>query len=155
MSRWVIRLMTPPLPAESRPSKITTTLSFCVLHPALQLDQFALQAEQLLEIEPAVDGFLGRMSFKLVGQRIEAIVVDLELWFLVIQIQHLGMNTIVKRVRAVEGFSVMDVSAQGRPRLAPLCAGADVGDVTPAFGKADAARRRSGTLSCRRTDDCL
>ena len=57
LSRCVMRLIAPPLPAASRPSKITTTLSFFCDDPVLQLDQFALQPEQLLEIELAVDAF--------------------------------------------------------------------------------------------------
>ena len=50
-----MRLMTPPLPAASRPSKMTTTLSLRVDDPVLQLHELALQPEQLPEIELPVE----------------------------------------------------------------------------------------------------
>ena len=45
---WVMRLMTPPLPAASRPSKITTTLSPVVLDPFEHRDELDLEPEQFL-----------------------------------------------------------------------------------------------------------
>ena len=41
--RSVIRLITPPLPAEPRPSKITSTLQALALDPVLQQHQLLLQ----------------------------------------------------------------------------------------------------------------
>ena len=70
-----------------------------MLHPALQLHQFALQAEQFLEIHPPVDGLLRGVAGKLVGQRVEAIVVDFEFQFLVETVQHLRVDAIVASIR--------------------------------------------------------
>jgi hypothetical protein len=68
-----------------------------MLHPILQLDQFALQAEQLLEINPPVDGFPGAVAGELVGEGVEAIIVDLKLELLVETVQHLGLDALVDR----------------------------------------------------------
>ena len=38
-----MRLMVPPLPAASRPSKMTTTFSALVTNPLLKLDEFDLE----------------------------------------------------------------------------------------------------------------
>ena len=58
-------------------------LELLVLHPALQFDQLALQAEQFLEVDAAVDGLFRGVVGELVGQRVEAVVVDLQFQFLV------------------------------------------------------------------------
>ena len=61
INRCVMRLMTPPLPAASRPSKITTA---SWRDPILQLYQFALKSEQLFEIDAAVERLAGRGRIK-------------------------------------------------------------------------------------------
>ena len=72
-------------------------LELLLLHPALQFHQLALQAEQLLEIDAPVDGLLRGMVGEFVGQRVEAIVVDLEFQLLVETVEHFRMNAIVDR----------------------------------------------------------
>ena len=70
-------------------------LELLVLHPVLQLDQFALQPEQLLEIDPPIDGLIRGMVGELVGQRVEAIVVDLEFQFFIEAVEHFSVNAVV------------------------------------------------------------
>jgi hypothetical protein len=74
-----------------------------VLHPALQFHQFALQAEQLLEINLPVDGLLGGFAGEFAGQRVEAIIVDLKLKLLLEAVEHFRMDTIMGRLSAVDG----------------------------------------------------
>jgi hypothetical protein len=76
LSRWVMRLITPPLPALSRPSNSTTILA-PVLHPVLQLDQLPLQPQQLAEIDAAVDALLLARLLHVQERPGDAIVVDL------------------------------------------------------------------------------
>src|SRR5262249_37181257 len=54
-------------------------LELVVLHPVLQLDQLALQPEQFLEVEAAVDGRTVRVLGHVVEQLGKTIVVDLQL----------------------------------------------------------------------------
>ena len=49
----MIRLIAPPLPAASRPSKTTTSRAPVDAHPLLQLHELGLQAQQLLLVELA------------------------------------------------------------------------------------------------------
>jgi hypothetical protein len=53
-------------------------LELLVHHPILQLHEFALQPQQLLEIHAAIDGFLPR-AVAVVEQARQAVVVDLQL----------------------------------------------------------------------------
>ena len=45
-----MRLMTPPLPAASRPSKRTTDLQPLQAHPLLHLEQLELQPRELVDV---------------------------------------------------------------------------------------------------------
>ena len=75
LSRWVMRLMTPPLPAEVAALEDHHDLQLVVRDPVLQLDQLALQPEQLPEIDPAVqrlrpaDGRRPRRAARRAGHR--------------------------------------------------------------------------------------
>jgi hypothetical protein len=71
-------------------------LELLVQHPVLQLDQLALQPEQLLEVDASIDGFSPGMRRHIVEQLAQAIVVDLELELLVEAIDHLAVDAIVK-----------------------------------------------------------
>ena len=107
LSRWVTRLITPPLPAASRPSNSTTTLSFLVDHPVLQLDQLALQPQQLREIAVAVDARAGVGREHLVGhafrQAEKQIVVDLELELLVDAVDHFVVEQVLEALAVWSG----------------------------------------------------
>ena len=78
-------------------------LELLLLHPALQFHQFALQAEQLLEVDAPVDGLFRCVIGELVGQRVETIVVDLQFQFLIKTVQHFRLNAVVDRRGAVGG----------------------------------------------------
>ena len=97
-----MRLITPPLPAESRPSNSTTTFSFLWAIQILKLNEFALQTQQLLEVKMT----LGRVEFGMRGgvvhQRCEVIVVDLQLELLVETVHDLAVNPF--RQRAAVGL---------------------------------------------------
>ena len=91
-----MRLMTPPLPAASRPSKITTTLSFWCDDPVLQLDELALQPEQLLEVEGPVDaGRLGPLR-ELRRQILQTIVIDLHLQLFIEAVDEFAAYAVVQ-----------------------------------------------------------
>jgi hypothetical protein len=77
-------------------------LELVVLNPALQFHQLGLQAEQLFEVNPAVDGFSGGVAGKRV--RIEPVVVDLELQFLVETVKHFRVNAVMDRPFMFHGF---------------------------------------------------
>ena len=79
-------------------------LELVVLHPALQFHQFALQAEQLLEIDLPVDALLDGVAGEFAGQRVETIVVDLKLKLLLEAVEHFRMDTIMGRLSAIDGF---------------------------------------------------
>ncbi len=62
-------------------------------HPVLQLDQFALQPKQFLEVEvPVQVGSLAGWLRRFGDQCIHAVVVDFHFQLFVEAIQHLGMN---------------------------------------------------------------
>ncbi len=90
-----MRLMTPPLPAESRPLEDHHHLELVVLHPVLQFHQLALQPEQFLEIDPAVDSLGGGMAGEFVGQFAQAVVVDLEFQLFIEAVEHFGVNPVM------------------------------------------------------------
>ena len=87
-----MRLITPPLPAASRPSKTTTTLASRVDHPVLQLDQLALQTEQLLEIELAIEKTSLAVAVLAVKQALEPAVVHLHFQLFVETVGDFGLN---------------------------------------------------------------
>ena len=65
----MIRLITPPLPAASRPSKMTSTLQAFVLDPVLHLDELDLEARQLLFVD---------LVFDLAGFGLDVAVMDFQ-----------------------------------------------------------------------------
>jgi hypothetical protein len=67
-------------------------LELVLLNPGLQFHQFALQAEQFLEVDPPIDGLFGGMAEELVGQHVEPIVIDIKFQFLVEAVQHFLVN---------------------------------------------------------------
>ena len=91
-----MRLITPPLPAESRPSKMTTTLSFLCCDPVLQLDQLALQPEQFLEIDVTVDRGEPAIGGSCRPELIEFAVVELEFELLIEAIPKIGADELVQ-----------------------------------------------------------
>ena len=147
-----MRLMTPPLPAASRPSKSTTTLSLLLHDPVLQLDQLALQPKQLVEIAAAIER-VGRRAMRHVGaQLVEARVVELHLQLLVeavgiVGVAHrardlvVGHGASVARARAADEGSTASADRR-RGRSCPACSRA-----TPTGCD---RRRRRAWLRCRR-----
>ena len=107
-----MRLITPPLPAASRPSNTTTSLSFLGDDPVLQLDQLALQAQELGEVEPARERvLLGELvSFR--EQVVEIAVLELELEVLVETVLNLSVDAVLHRAQPV---------VLGRAHRAVLC----------------------------------
>ena len=69
-----------------------------VLHPVLQLDQLALHAEQLFEVDLAVERVAVRRVLDLAEQLVEALVVELELQLLVEAVRHLFSDLRAQRV---------------------------------------------------------
>ena len=70
-------------------------LELLVLHPVLQLDQLALQPEQLPEIDATIDGGPVRMLGHLGQQLRQPVVVDLQLELLVEAVEHLVVHAIL------------------------------------------------------------
>ena len=64
-----MRLITPPLPAASRPSKMASTFQTLVLDPVLHFDQLDLQAGQLFFVD---------LVFDLAGFRFDVAMVNLQ-----------------------------------------------------------------------------
>jgi len=84
LSRWVTRLITAALAGGVRgPRNSTTTLSLWAYHPVLQLDELALQAQQLGEIQAAVDDFRPGNVGQVIGQARHEVVAELQLELLV------------------------------------------------------------------------
>ena len=87
-----MRLITPPLSGGVASFEDHDDLEPVVLDPVLQLDQFALQAEQLLEIEMPVQR---RRSF-VVGfcdpKLAELVILELELQLLVQTVPEVGAD---------------------------------------------------------------
>ncbi len=94
-SRWVMRLITPPLPAASRPSNRITTLWPVCTTQSLQLDQLALQAEQLAEIAPTQCALFGRGGPQS-GLGVVLPVLVLELQFLVETVDQVEVQPFVE-----------------------------------------------------------
>jgi hypothetical protein len=114
-----------------------------VLHPALQFYQLALQAEQLLEIQPPVDRFPGGVARELAGQFVEAIVVDLKFEFFVETVLPFGSDKVVKRMLGADG-SFGHLGAPDRDMRSPAaCSNADVSGVTRCPGVARTATTNS------------
>jgi hypothetical protein len=58
-------------------------LELVVDDPILELHQFALQPEQLLEIDSAIQGYRGLLVGKIAKERCEAVVIQLHLQLLI------------------------------------------------------------------------
>src|SRR5262249_19740167 len=67
-------------------------------HPVLQLDELALEAEQLLEVEVAVERFPFRIVRHLSQERVETVVVELHLQLFVKAVGHFRRNTGPQRI---------------------------------------------------------
>jgi hypothetical protein len=102
-----MRLMTPPLPAESRP---------VVLHPVLQLHQFALQAKQLLEIKVAIDLRLPAIGGLCELELAELMILELKLQLLVQAVAEVGADQFAY---GVVGFGVHLVPRRSFHRQIP------------------------------------
>ena len=111
-----MRLMTPPLPAASRPSNRMTTLCSGADHPVLQLDQLALQPEQFLEIE--CRSVLSRSGCSLgVQQIVQPVVVDLHFQLFVEAVGDFGIDALGGAGRSLSlgfGHGALSLSG-GRP----------------------------------------
>ena len=112
-----MRLITPPLPAASRPSNSTTTLSFWCDHPVLQLDQLALQPEQLAEIALAVDVSCCGVSVDARRQPRQPVVVELQLELLVEAVLELGLDAVLEALLVAVGIGFCGIHRHA-PRLA-------------------------------------
>ena len=66
-----MRLMTPPLPAASRPSNSTHQPVTGLGDPVLQLDQLALQPEQLAKVSVAATGALLQQFYHRLARRLQ------------------------------------------------------------------------------------
>jgi hypothetical protein len=75
-------------------------IELVALHPVLQLDQLALQAEQLLEIEAAINGRPVGMLCRLSKQLAEALVVNFKLELFIEAIDDFPMETVLERLGA-------------------------------------------------------
>jgi len=73
---------------------------FFSLHPILQLHQFALQPEQFLEIDLAIDGLALRVFGHVVEQRVQALVIHFQLKLFVETISDIQTHALAQIVRA-------------------------------------------------------
>ena len=83
-------------------------------HPVLQLDQFALQPEQLAEIDPAVEHvgrwFVGRF----IDKARQALFVELELEFLIETLGHLGPDPVGQRPRLAHLDALQEIDRRAK-----------------------------------------
>ena len=68
-----------------------------VLDPILQLHQLALQPEQLLEIDLAIDGVAPGRIGRVVDGGVEPVIVEFQLQLLVKRIGHILANALAQR----------------------------------------------------------
>ena len=79
-------------------------LELLVQDPVLQLDQLALQAKKLLEIDASIERFHLRMLGDILQQLGQPIVVDFELELLVEAVEHFAIDALMACVVGHGGF---------------------------------------------------
>jgi hypothetical protein len=87
-------LITPPFAGGVAPFEEDHYLELSLQNPVLKLHEFALQLQQLPEIEAAIDGFLLGAIGDMVQKARQPVVVDFQFEFLVDAVDQLVMNTV-------------------------------------------------------------
>ena len=94
-----------------------------VLHPVLQLDQLALQAQQLAEVGLAAHG-VG--TVQIVATAAQAGVVYLHLQFFVVAVEQIAFDALHQRIMVVGQKFVVHGGESGRPGVGAWDGGVDV-----------------------------
>jgi hypothetical protein len=116
----VTRLMAPPLPAESRASKMMTSLSFLATTPVLELDQLTLQTQQLLEIKRPRQRIAHLKMFGFRQEVGEFVVFELKLDVLIEIVLDLSVDALLELAHRTLFFRAQFIGAHcSLPWLAP------------------------------------